>query len=90
MTNVCFTFIDERVAAASRLVVLLQYEDPLPRLGHDGPSGHPPNTRPDDDGVKMLGNLRSYSQYSDDSLSFTLSILKPCFRTASLFFWSCW
>ena len=51
------TFVNEGVAAASSLVMLLQQQNPLTRLGHDGPGGHGPDTRADDDGVKMLGNL---------------------------------
>ena len=67
------------MAAAPSLVVLLQEEDPLTRLGHDGPSGHGPDTRADDDGVKMLGNLdddhiqaaRLYTRIEEEDLKTT-------------------
>ena len=55
------TFVNEGVSTSARLVVLLEDEDPLAGLGHDGPGGHAPDTRPDDDGVKMIRDLESSS-----------------------------
>ena len=43
--------VQEGVTASSRLVVLLQYEDPFPGLSHDGGGGEAADAGPDDHGV---------------------------------------
>ena len=49
--------VQEGVAAAARLIVLLQHQDPSPGLGEDGARRHPPDAGADDDRVQSVRDL---------------------------------
>lgn len=58
LTNVKLeAFLDKGVAAASRLVMLLQQQDFLPRLGERGRSRQPADAAANDDHIQVLGHL---------------------------------
>lgn len=58
LTNIKLeAFLHVGVAAASRLVVLLQDQDLLPRLGQRGPSCEASDAAPDDDDIQVLGHF---------------------------------
>lgn len=50
-------FVDVGVAAASRLLVLLQYQDFLPGLGERGPRREPADTAANNYHIQVLGHL---------------------------------
>lgn len=58
LTNIKLkAFLYKGVAAAARLVMLLQHQDSLPRLGQRGSGGQPADTAPDDDDIQVLGHF---------------------------------
>jgi hypothetical protein len=52
------------VKGASCLIVLLEEEHLLARLGHDGSGGHGAGTAADKDGVEVGGDLREKGKKS--------------------------
>lgn len=58
LTNIKLeAFLYEGVAAASSLVMLLQHQDFLPRLGQRGSSCQTTDTAPDDDDIQVRGHF---------------------------------
>lgn len=58
LTNIKLkAFVDVGVAAASRLLVLLQHQDFLPGLGERGRRRQPADAAADNDHIQVLGHL---------------------------------
>ena len=63
------------MTASSRLVVLLQYEDPFPGLRHDGGGGEAADAGPDDHGVQVVRHPVRLEPLLDDGVPLLLVVL---------------
>ena len=65
-------FVNEGMATSSRVVVLLQDQHLLPRLGQDGSRGHPADPAPNDDGVQVIRDFGLGEAFLDNQVAFLL------------------
>ena len=67
--------VQEGVTASARLVVLLQYEDPLPGLRHDGGGGEAADAGTDDHRVQVVRHPVRLEPLLDDRVPLLLVVL---------------